>query len=949
MEIIWKPMLVVMNAPYLLDLALALARNVAFLLALTFTFSVFRPLVQRVPPTWQSVIQGTLFGSFAVVIMLTPTTIAPGVIIDARVIMLMIAAAFGGWRTGIVAACLVIVFRILLSGVGVPAAMGASITTVVIGSVLHARAGGNIVWYTNRRLLLLGGLAGLQQLLWALVLPGALGWYAVRETFVPVMVFFPVGTFLLGTLLVRDQQRQAVENALRESEARYRRLTENALDLIYRYRFTPIRGFEYVSPTAVALTGYTPEEHYADPDLGFKLVHPEDRALLQQTGNGPNLTQPHVLRWVKKSGQVAWIDQRNVPIYDAAGTLIAMEGIARDITQAKRAQERLRRLLEGAPDAMVVVNGEGIIVLANTQTEKLFGYTRTELIGQAVEVLMPERFRRGHPDHRSGYFGKPGVPPMGLGTEFYGLDKAGREFPVEVSLSPLETEEGLLVSSAIRDISDRKRAEERLAAERNLLRTLIDALPDYVFVKDTAGRYLISNVAHASAVQVANPDDLVGKLAADLFPSELAIQIDVDDQAVLQSGEALISEERRTLDAAGQPIWVTTTKVPLRNKDYAIIGLVGISRDITRHKAAEEALRESEGRYRTLYDQIEDTILVHDQTGHLLDVNQAACERLGYSRAELLGMKTTDIDEADFGSKFSERLGRQLNAGKLLDMAGTHVARDGHLIPVYVNSRVIAYQGQVAILAVARDVTMLKQAEQQAADLALERTRVKMLTDFVRDISHDFRTPLTTIGTAAYLLLYSPESAKRQHHFQAIERQVVQMRHRLERLLMMAELDLGERSQSQLARVDTLLRTLNERFAPVAQEKGLNFVLQLPDMLPRILLNQQELSQALGEVIDNAIAFTAGGGTVTLRAEVADDGLMISVQDTGAGIPTADLPHIFKRLYRADSARPTERAAAGIGLAIAEKIIQDHQGRILVDSQEGVGTTVRMVLPFGIA
>ncbi|MFI7501521.1 PAS domain S-box protein [Streptomyces sp. NPDC049687] len=248
------------------------------------------------------------------------------------------------------------------------------------------------------------------------------------------------------------------------------------------------------------------------------------------------------------------------------------------------AEERFRGLLEAAPDAMVIVDDTGAIRLVNAQTEALFGYGREELLGHPVELLIPHRFRDQHTGHRGGYTANRQVRPMGAGLELHGLRKDGTEFPVEISLSPMETADGLLVSAAVRDVSDRKAAEARI----NELAALVESSQDAILAKTLDGYITYWNAA-AQRLYGYTAEEVIGRHVSVLAPPEARGEVRSLLKR-LRHGKKVEHFETLRLTKPGTLLDVDVTLWPTRDSHGTVVGACAIVRDISDRKRAEAQL-----------------------------------------------------------------------------------------------------------------------------------------------------------------------------------------------------------------------------------------------------------------------------------------------------------------------------------------------------------------------
>ncbi len=504
-------------------------------------------------------------------------------------------------------------------------------------------------------------------------------------------------------------------------------------------------------------------------------------------------------------------------------TLGTLLGQKRAQIAVQESERRLRLVAQNSPDVIYIMSlTEQRATYLNRH--EFLGYSQSEVeeAGLLLNALHPNDKERVLAHWRKLMANcEPNLVTM---IEYRLQDKSGQWRWIqsrETIFASTSDGKPAQVLVTLTDITERKQAEESLTQERDLLRTLIDNLPDIIFIKDCEGRFILSNIAHAQAVSL-KADEIVGKTTFEVFPPDIAVQSQAEEEQIIQSGQPLINSEFVRVGKNGEAQTLLTSKIPLRDKNGQITSLIGILRDITE----------------------------------------------------------------------------------------------------------------------------LKQLESQTVELASERGRIKVMRRFIHDMSHDFRTPLAVINSNLYLLQKHTDPQKQQVYAKRAEKQILRMDNLLEELLQMEHLDQDETAfQFSLTEINAFLAPLIQEYEPlvVSKQLTLQFVSDVDACFARI--DTVEFARAMTKLMDNAIAYTAKGGSIIVRTNTESNWTVISVQDTGIGIAASDLPHIFEHFYRADQARSTETGGSGLGLSIVRKIIEAHNGSIEVESTVGQGSKLTIKLP----
>jgi PAS domain S-box-containing protein len=516
-------------------------------------------------------------------------------------------------------------------------------------------------------------------------------------------------------------ERKKAEESLKASEESYRSFVQNLQGIAFRSTMERIP--EFLHGAVEEITGFREHDFLSGKVHWEQLIHPDDFdsffKCLKKIQSIPHYATEQTYRLIHKDSKIRWIHDYSQNICDDSGKPKAIQGMFYDITERKDSEEKLRKseeryrlLAENIKDVIWVFDKNIKYTYISPSVERMRGYTAEETMAMPLEKILTPNSLKLITEHISSVTEKVDKKdfdydvPQVLEVEI--CCKDGSTISSEITWNFLidENDKHIGYVGVTRDISERKKVEKALLQSEQEKKTILNAMPHIVTFQD---KDLTIRWCNEAAVNYSGmtQEDICGRYCYELWHER---EIPCENCPILN----VFNTGKRGEEVIHTPdnFWWEVTGSPLCAIDGSIQGAVVVGHDVTSRKHSEDALRESEQRYKQLFEGIADAVMVHSLNGRFLDCNSVVSQRLGYSREEFLQLHHKDIVHPDFHQMLVDHHQRLINEEASLSFESAHISTDGSIIPVHVDASIIEYQGEKCILSVVRDITLQKKAEE---------------------------------------------------------------------------------------------------------------------------------------------------------------------------------------------------------------------------------------------
>ena len=746
-----------------------------------------------------------------------------------------------------------------------------------------------------------------------------------------------------------EQELRAANDAVRESESLFRQTSR--LASLGHWAWDEVEDrCTYCSEELARIHGMTVEEYLASKSSmagDLELVHPDDRDRYNEATRGwggDGKTYDVEYRILRPDGEMRHVRELAEGFFDDSGRIVRSIGTKQDITERKQAERELaekeallRLVIDNMPGAIIYTDNELNLILCNDHVAK-FDMAAGELLQPGSSYPNYVRYLAEH-----GYYGEGDVDAIVAEVVESLRNPSDKTFEARTSDGHIHQVRRRRVAAGgtvtvATDITERKRAEDALRAAHEalqesevLFRTFVDNVPAEVSVKDTDGKFLFVNPEFRRRFGVTD-EEILSKTVDEVLPKSVAEQSHDEHREVVETGAVVISEQQ--VPYGGTTHTHLVVRFPVPDPSGAITRVATFVPDITEQKQAEEALRESEARFRAFLDNSPDAITLKDADGRYLLGNREFERLSGISNDELHGKVEIEVFQgsAELLSNIAEHEQKVIETKSVVREEREMEGPDGALQSFSIT--------KFPILDRAGNVTGIGTTN---VDITERNNIERMKNEFVSTVSHELRTPLTSIAGSLDLLIHGVAGEIPEQAMPMIE--IAQKNsHRLVRLindiLDIEKIEAGKMVFNyERVGIGQLLDQAVAANQGYADGLGVGLRLVSKAETASVLGDPDLLMQVMTNLISNAAKFSPEDGEVEIAVTLSDDTVRIAVSDHGSGIPDEFRGRIFEKFAQADSSDTRQRGGTGLGLSICKAIIERHGGEIGFESEPGVCTT----------